>query len=333
MNKIKYFVFSDVHGEYDALMQSLQEAGYESDNPQHQLISIGDAFDRGPHSKKIYNFLRQNNAICVKGNHDGFFEEYLEKGMDGEFVLFNILHNGLGDTIHSFTGLDNKLFDVKTVDRARVNVDPNVLSWLRKMPLYYETEHFIFCHAGLDPNLPDWHDTDKEYMIWDIKDSHLPINSTRKIVMIGHHHAFRVKQNAEQVGLKPAKLENIRVRETDPTNGNVSDTPIKFYGNTDEHSPYCYGNKIAIDGCVNLTKKVNVVVFEDYPKYEPEKEVSKKPAPEDSPQSAHVNSFTVNYGDGRIYTTTDAFGITMGDLAEAMNQTFNTVYTTTTRQR
>lgn len=293
-NKMTYFIFSDVHGEYDALQEALREAGYDSSNPRHKLVSAGDAFDRGPHSRKVYNFLRQNNAICVKGNHDEFFQEYLEKGMDGEFVLFNILHNGLGDTIHSFTGLDDRAFDYRTVDRARANVDPTVLPWLQSLPLYFETKHFIVCHAGLDPNVPHWQDTDKHYMLWDIKDSHVPVHSTEKIVVIGHHHAFRVKQNAEEVGLKSMDINNLMLR-TAGRNGDIQSTVIKSYGNTDEHSPYCYGNKIAIDGCTNLTHKVNVIVVEDEPlEDEPEKVKEDIPTPP-------------SYGDtiSAVYTSTD----------------------------
>lgn len=104
MEKKKYFVFSDVHGEFDALMQSLQEAGYDASNPEHILVSLGDGFDRGPKSEDVYCLLARNTRnIVIKGNHDEMLEEFLLKGEDGEFTLFNILHNGLGATISSFS--------------------------------------------------------------------------------------------------------------------------------------------------------------------------------------------------------------------------------------
>ena len=34
-----YFVFSDVHGEAEALMEALKEAGYNHNNPNHILVS------------------------------------------------------------------------------------------------------------------------------------------------------------------------------------------------------------------------------------------------------------------------------------------------------
>ena len=116
----KYFIFSDVHGEYDALINALNEAGYNRNNHNHILVSLGDNFDRGSKSRDIFMFLRNRNAICVKGNHDLFLQEYLEKGMDGEFVLFNILHNGLEKTIKSVGNLGDRAYiNVQELELAR----------------------------------------------------------------------------------------------------------------------------------------------------------------------------------------------------------------------
>jgi len=319
----KYFVFSDVHGEYDALIRSLEEAGYERNNPTHKLVSLGDEFDRGPDSRKIYNFLIQNHAICVKGNHDVMFQEYLEKGMDGEFVLFNILHNGLGETIKSFTGLLDKQFSIETLQKARVSVQSrdSVLRWLQNKPLFYETDTFIFVHAGINPKLRDWKDTDEHYALWDIEDSHKSCpNVGNKVVVIGHHHAFRVRQNGLENGNGDPDLSQIDMHTNSrDENGNYHYFKLHSYGNTDENRPYVGGNKIAIDGCTNLTKKVNVLVVEDYEKEDPKPE--KEPSPEQGPNEPHItvtqNGYTINmepqwynYVDmgttaaGGVYTTT-----------------------------
>lgn len=273
----KYFIFSDVHGEYDALLTSLKEAGYDRNNPTHKLISLGDNFDRGRKSKDIFQFLKNRNAICVKGNHDLFLQEYLEKGMDGEFVLFNILHNGLGETIKSFYGMgDNGVTSIKELERMKthiINYYSALLPWIKNMPLYYETEHCIFTHAGINPNLPNWKDTDEHFMTWDIENSYAQCNNTPRMVFIGHHHAFRVKQQADEHGIKYFDISKDKPEIYFQEDG--TSHKILSFGNTDEHSPYISGNKIAIDGCTNLTKKVNVVVIEDYP-LEEEKEKDKE---------------------------------------------------------
>lgn len=268
----KYFVFSDVHGEYNALIRSLEEAGYERGNPNHKLVSLGDNFDRGPDSRKIYNFLTQNNAICVKGNHDLMFQEYLEKGMDGEFVLFNILHNGLGETIKSFSGLQDNQFSVGTLQMARNNIQnkDRLLNWIKSMPIFYETDTFIFVHAGINPKKSNWKDTDEHYALWDIEDSHIPcVNVNNKVVIFGHHHAFRVRNNGLEAGMGDSDINSVEITNNSiDENGHTHHFKLLSYGNTDENRPYISGNKIAIDGCTNLTKKVNVVVVEDYEKEE-----------------------------------------------------------------
>lgn len=260
----KYFIFGDVHGEYDALLESLNAAGYNHSDPTHILVSTGDLFDRGPKSAEIYKFLSSRKHVAVKGNHDVMFQEYLEKGMDGEFVLFNILHNGLGATIRSFTGLGDSVFSPQELDSARRHINSSVLKWIKDMPLYFETQNFIFCHAGINPRLPNWKDTDEHYMLWDIEDSYADIRTTRKFVVIGHHHAFRVRKQIEDRCLETREVNGISYPlPTDNGQGMV--VKMERYGNEDEHRIVCHRNKIAIDGCTNLTGKVNVLVVQDYP--------------------------------------------------------------------
>lgn len=312
--KYTFFVFSDVHGEYDALITSLKEAGYDEFNPKHRLISLGDNFDRGPNSLKVFNFLQKTNAICVKGNHDVMFQEYLEKGMDGEFVLFNIIHNGLGATIKSFAqGLvpfDDNQLSVAQLDlvRSKSSSCKSALNWLHSLPLYFETKNCIFTHAGIDPRLSNWKETPEDVMLWDIEYSHKNCPNTMKKVFIGHHHAFRVRQNGEAAGYKETNINDMRC-----------------YGNTDEHRPYIYRNKVAIDGCTNYTKKVNVVVFEDEmlpdPKIEREVENSGVEPPIYTTVSGTAG-FTYNFGGANIENFYDYYND--GTITQA-------AYTTTRR--
>ena len=298
METYKYFVFSDVHGEYEALKEALNIAGYESHNPHHVLVSLGDDFDRGPNSAGIYDFLERTQAICVKGNHDNFLQEFLEKGADGEFVLFNMLHNGLTDTLTSFShgGYDITAIKRADLDRLQDYIKhnyPRLLKWLQSKPLYYETENYIFCHAGLDPSLHNWKDTPEDYILWDINDSYKSIPSTRKTVIIGHHHAAKVRELAALHQIKEQNIEGLS-------------PGIRAYGNTDENKPYRYKNKIAIDGLTNLTHKVNVLVIED------------RPLPNDNNSDVSINADEVKlkvnhmdeavvraYGDSMFYYMND----------------------------
>lgn len=330
----KYFVFSDVHGEYDALIESLNAAGYNPNDKTHKLISLGDNFDRGPQSKQIFRYLYEHKAICVKGNHDAMFQEYLEKGMDGEFVLFNILHNGLAETISSFSGLLDRQFSPEILQHARNNIDKRVLLWIQNMPLYYETETFIFCHAGINPRLPDWKQTDEHHILWDIENSCMPCpNTGGKIVVIGHHHAFRVRKQAEENRLNFADVKDVfYTNNNGDENGHHPRRRLLSYGNEDENAPVIIDNKIAIDGCTNLTHKVNVLVIEDYEMDDGKSGIKEnEPSPDDNlTQYSYVKGVQVNT-NGRDYTyyvnTDTVAGININDFY--VNNA--TVYETTRR--
>lgn len=306
--KNKYFIVSDVHGEYDALIEALREAGYESKNPKHKLISCGDSFDRGPDSRKIYQFLGDTNAIAIKGNHDVMFEEFLDKGMDGEFVLFNILHNGLGATIASFGSMRERDFTPTLLDSVSSRLRNSRLHrWVKNMPLYFETENFIFCHAGVDPRVANWKNTDENFMLWDIEYSHRDVPNTNKIVVIGHHHAFRVRENAENSDKRGDGWCNSGTN-TYSCMFNGKPIMVHTYGNTDENAPFFYYNKIAIDGCSNLTKKVNVLVIEDYPKQEEAETTTEtqKTTTIHANYSSPWDGVSINLNNGTFYyTTTD----------------------------
>ena len=71
---MKYFVFGDVHGFYKELISKLKRKGFDENNPEHMLLSLGDNFDRGKENYKMFEFLKRMNnkkkIILIKGNHE-----------------------------------------------------------------------------------------------------------------------------------------------------------------------------------------------------------------------------------------------------------------------
>lgn len=43
----KYFISSDIHSFYDEWINSLNDSGFDINNPSHIVIIVGDLFDRG----------------------------------------------------------------------------------------------------------------------------------------------------------------------------------------------------------------------------------------------------------------------------------------------
>ena len=63
---MKYVVIGDVHGELDKLLVLMEKINKLDRIP----IFVGDLQDRGPNSKEVIEYIKSNNFLCVKGNHD-----------------------------------------------------------------------------------------------------------------------------------------------------------------------------------------------------------------------------------------------------------------------
>jgi serine/threonine protein phosphatase 1 len=112
-----------------------------------ELVILGDIVDRGPDPKKIVNFILERRRegfqiVVLRGNHEDMYINYLrgeqsipEAEIDNLPITF--LWNGGGKTIKSF-GKNGP---------SRVHTQ-----FLTSTKLFYETEKYIFVHAGLRPH-------------------------------------------------------------------------------------------------------------------------------------------------------------------------------------
>jgi serine/threonine protein phosphatase 1 len=81
---MRRFVMGDIHGAYPALLQCLTRSGfnYEAD----LLIQLGDIVDGYDESYCcVEELLKINNLICIKGNHDVWFLEFIQTGQHPKF--------------------------------------------------------------------------------------------------------------------------------------------------------------------------------------------------------------------------------------------------------
>ena len=103
----KYFVVSDIHSFYNEMIDALNEAGFEYNNPNHIFVSCGDLFDRGPDAIECLRFvndLSDDRKIVIKGNHESLLMDVLDRGY---FESYDI-HNRTDDTVNQFVSLLNK---------------------------------------------------------------------------------------------------------------------------------------------------------------------------------------------------------------------------------
>ena len=140
----KIFAIGDIHGSYGQLQDLMQKIPIDFANDT--LVFIGDYIDRGPGSVEVVDFLidlkkRVPGIIFLKGNHEDMLQKYLD-GTD----RFTYLLNGGQNTLDSYLNRKNLPDSFPIPD--------DHIDFFNSLRLYYETESYIFVHAGLRPKVP-----------------------------------------------------------------------------------------------------------------------------------------------------------------------------------
>lgn len=143
----KIFAIGDIHGCLGKLRDLMDRIAI--DPAADTIVFIGDYIDRGPDPKGVVDLVldvkrRVSNTVCLLGNHEQMFLHYLE-GRDEELFL----SNGGISTLLSY-GL--------TASAARGNekeiMPGDHLRFFTSLSPHYETDDYIFVHAGLRPGIP-----------------------------------------------------------------------------------------------------------------------------------------------------------------------------------
>ena len=197
-----YYIISDIHSHYNAMVTALLKLGYNSENTNHHLIVLGDLFDRGKQPKDVLEFLYQLNledkASIIIGNHDTFLLDFL-KG-NHKRVLFNINRDGFGETLKYLSGIkpnEDNLDKIKEIIEDEYSFLKN---WLQSFPYYIELENYIFVHGGIDGKLLDWKTmSSKRDFVWNREYDLTPIDG--KIIVAGHHRVATIRKKTDDYHL------------------------------------------------------------------------------------------------------------------------------------
>jgi hypothetical protein len=139
----KYFIVADVHSFYDEMMTALNEKGWDSNNPDHIFVSLGDMFDRGPQSREVMDFLMsipEDRRIFILGNHELLMEEMIARG--GE--LYHDITNG---TVQTAIDLTDAGYAEEACELMKTNQDWN--EYIHSCQLYAEVGDNIFVHGWI----------------------------------------------------------------------------------------------------------------------------------------------------------------------------------------
>ena len=143
------YAIGDIHGSLESLERLLDLVN--PDLTQDRLLFVGDYIDRGPQSKGVVDYIiRLKNlappggVICLKGNHEAMFLDFLAGGPTQLF-----LYNGGIATLEDYWGDDWVDQDPKSL-----TLPPDHVRFYQDLQLYYELPDYIFVHGGLKPGVP-----------------------------------------------------------------------------------------------------------------------------------------------------------------------------------
>jgi serine/threonine protein phosphatase 1 len=152
------YAIGDIHGCLGPLERLLEEVN--PDLHRHKLVFIGDYIDRGPDSRGVVDFIIRlkkqyppENIICLKGNHEAMFLDFLN-GRERQLFLLN---GGLS-TLKEYWG--------DYWDRQdSLRLPPEHEEFYAGLKKYYASDDYIFVHGGLKPGVP-LEEQDEEDLFW-----------------------------------------------------------------------------------------------------------------------------------------------------------------------
>ena len=126
----------DIHGCLDKLETLM---GRVDPTENDLVIFLGDYIDRGLESPKVVEFLigfaKTVPTVFLRGNHEDMLLKYIEQG-DDTYLL-----NGGRETLHQYK---------KSIWGG---IPSHHLEFFELTLPYYQTDEFIFVHAGLRPEI------------------------------------------------------------------------------------------------------------------------------------------------------------------------------------
>lgn len=206
---MKYFVFSDPHGNYEALLTTIISImGYDASNPQHQLIGCGDYFGRAAQGLSdcvnIWNYLisphHKNAPICIRGNHESIILDAIEREQLTTTDIYNGEHNTFASFLNVYPAQMQYDSDLQR-DAAKELIKVGFYDWLKSLPWYFETKNCIFTHGFVPMSyftrgvkLEDFKEGDWERASWcATSDCIIALDETKvkpsKTIVFGHWRA------------------------------------------------------------------------------------------------------------------------------------------------
>jgi serine/threonine protein phosphatase 1 len=175
------YVIGDVHGCLRPLQRLLEKI---APLPGDEVVFIGDYIDRGPQSREVVQHLLGLPFRCVflLGNHERMLLDYLDGQDEGLYMA-----NGGLATLQSYGG-----------DFS--NIPPAHLRFFRGLRAMYETDSYLFVHAGVRPLVP-LEQQSAEDLVWIRQEFFQFIGRFPKPIVFGHTPLRQVLLAPDRIGI------------------------------------------------------------------------------------------------------------------------------------
>ncbi|NLV25202.1 MAG: serine/threonine protein phosphatase [Deltaproteobacteria bacterium] len=206
----------DIHGCLASLRRLMAKIRPTAED---QLVFLGDYIDRGPDSRGVIDYLIDfkkhfPGTVCLKGNHEAMFLDFLQGNNRDLFLL-----NGGTRTLQLYE------------ENGAIHLPPDHLDFLLNLPTWYRTDSFIFVHAGLRPGTP-LEKQSEEDLLWIRGDFLHADYDWGATVVFGHTPLTSPFQEEQRIGLDTGAVYgrlltacDVRQRKFWRVRGTEVDTP------------------------------------------------------------------------------------------------------------
>lgn len=192
---MRRFVLGDIHGSFLALRQVLTRSAFNYD--EDRLIFLGDVCDGWPELDKCLDeLMKVKKLVFIRGNHDQWFLEYLDKILAPDGINSWELHGG------------NETKDLLLAGK----ITAEHIDFLKSSIFYHAEDEMLFVHAGHTPKVPI-EEQNPFMLMWDR-------------TLVKNVYSYRLKPSINdfynEVFVGHTPLQSFNSRKFDPT------TPQKF---------------------------------------------------------------------------------------------------------
>lgn len=160
----------DIHGCLIHLRRLMERVQPNADD---QVVFLGDYLDRGPDSRGVIDYLlefgrRFPRTVFLKGNHEEMFLDFVA---------------GRNQMLYFVNGGETTLENYREGEKLRF--PRSHLDFIEGLLPIYETENFIFVHAGLRPGISPAQQQEKD-LLWIREEFLFSEYDWGKTVVFGH---------------------------------------------------------------------------------------------------------------------------------------------------